>query len=107
MTGLISRQAAIDAIDDLIEARYNWREPNMGEIKGLNAAMCAITDLPSADSTLYGYRVEHLALIAAVMAKKHITPDDAVDIFTDASRIVEMVRAEFEESMRKAMESVI
>lgn len=44
----ISRQAAVDALMELVEARYKWKSDASGEIKGINAAYCAIEDLPSA-----------------------------------------------------------
>lgn len=48
MSDLIDRQAAIDAIMELIEARLEWKSDARSEIKGLNAAYCAIEALPSA-----------------------------------------------------------
>ena len=53
--------------------------------------------------TVYGYQLKVLAYIAAVMAKKGVTAEEAVDIFKDMSSFVEMYREEqkeiFEESM--------
>lgn len=51
MSDLISRQYAIDAIEKLISARYGWKTDARDEIQGLNAAYCAIIDLPSAQKT--------------------------------------------------------
>ena len=50
MNDLISRQAAIDALLELVEARRTWRstEDSRKEISGIDASMCAIHDLPSA-----------------------------------------------------------
>jgi len=48
MNDLISRQAAIDVLMELIEARLEWKSDASREINGLNAAYCAIEDLPSA-----------------------------------------------------------
>lgn len=48
MADLIDRQAAIDALMELVEARHEWKSDASGEINGLNAAYCAIEDLPSA-----------------------------------------------------------
>ena len=48
MSDLINRQAAIDALMELVEARHEWKSDASGEINGLNAAYCAIEDLPSA-----------------------------------------------------------
>lgn len=49
MNDLISRQAAIDAVLELIEARRGWISDASGEIRGLDAAMCEINNLPSAE----------------------------------------------------------
>lgn len=43
----ISRKAAVDALMELVEARHKWKSDARGEINGLNAAYCAIEDLPS------------------------------------------------------------
>lgn len=53
MRDLISRQAAIDALLELIEARRSWisTEDARKEISGIDASMCAIHDLHSASTT--------------------------------------------------------
>lgn len=48
MSDLIDRQAAIDAIDELILARIGWLFDRRRELKGLNAARTAIEKLPPA-----------------------------------------------------------
>ena len=49
MDDLISRQAAIDACLELLEARQKWRPPEgRAEMRGIDAVMCAIHDLPPA-----------------------------------------------------------
>lgn len=48
----ISRQAAIDAVLELIEARRRWASDARGEINGLDAAMCEINNLPSAQPSV-------------------------------------------------------
>lgn len=50
MSDLISRQAAIDAIEELIRARRGWMNSNLArdEISGLDAALCEIYNLPTA-----------------------------------------------------------
>ena len=48
----ISRQSAIDALMELVEARREWKSDASGEINGLNAAYCAIEDLPSVPQNL-------------------------------------------------------
>lgn len=49
MSDYISRQAAIDVIEEHIKARLDWVTDSRLERQGLNAAMCAIEDMPSAD----------------------------------------------------------
>ena len=50
MNDTISRQAAIDAIEELISARREWLSDNArDEIKGLHAAICEIQNLPTAE----------------------------------------------------------
>lgn len=45
----IERVAALNWMYLLIEARYAWASDARGEIQGLNAAVCAIEDIPAAD----------------------------------------------------------
>ena len=49
MSDYIDRQAAIDVIEEHIKARLDWVTDSRLERQGLNAAMCAIEDMPSAD----------------------------------------------------------
>ncbi len=58
----------------------------------------------SAQPTLYGYNIEHLKLIARVLQKEDLPPERVVEALTDIGRIVAIVRDEFEESLRKAVE---
>ena len=52
MSDLISRQAAIDAIKEQIFARVDWLSDSRMERKGLDAALCVIEDLPSAQAEI-------------------------------------------------------
>lgn len=61
---------------------------------------------PSAQPKLYGYPVEHLAMIATVLQKENLPPERVAEMLSDVGRIVEMVRDEFEEKLRKALEGV-
>lgn len=162
MDDLISRQAAIDVLMKLIEARLEWKSDASREINGLNAAYCAIEDLPSvpqnlqptcnqfatdcisrkaaidelkktvavnknpnhdariweegmncaitiigalpsAEPTLYGYKIEHLAYIARVMEKEGITAEDAARTFSDLGLAVSMIRDEIWQKMEEAI----
>jgi len=53
MDDLISRQAAIDAIDEQIMVRLDWIPDSRLERKGLDVARIAIEDLPSAQPERY------------------------------------------------------
>lgn len=75
---LISRQAAIDAVTTAVPTT-------------LYDALRIIEKQPTIEPTLYGYNLNHLALIAHEMAEKGITADKAVEIFADASAVVQMV----------------
>lgn len=85
----IERQAAIEAViyakDDLDAERI-------------------IRGLPSAQPTLCGYDIEHLILIADVLRKENLPPERITEALTDIGRIVSIVRDEFEETLRKAVE---
>lgn len=52
MDDLIKRQDVMDSIEKLISARYGWKTDARDEIQGLNAAYCAIIDLPSAEPVI-------------------------------------------------------
>lgn len=88
---LIERQAAIDALDSL---HYNDRED-----------WCFVLDtieyLPSAQPTLYGYNIEHLAYIARVMEKEGITAEVAVNTFLDVGHAVKMILDEARETAER------
>ena len=59
---------------------------------------------PSAEPTLHGYNIEHLELIARVLQKENLPPERIAEALTDIGRIVAIVRDEFEETLRKAVE---
>jgi len=90
----IERQAAIEAV-----GYYSLHSGDK-----LLFADKPLKALPSAQPTLYGYPIEHLALIARVLQKENLPPERISEMLSDAGRIVEMVRDEFEETLRKAVE---
>ena len=98
MSDLISRQAAIDALRDAENHAFN------SFYKGLAKAHKIIAKLPPAQPTLYGYNIEHLKLIAEVLQKEDLPPERVVEALTDIGRIVAIVKDEFEETLRKAVE---
>lgn len=62
--------------------------------------------LPSAQPTLHGYNIEHLELIARVLQKENLPPERIVEVLTDIGRIVAIVRDEFEETLRRAVQNI-
>ena len=100
----IYRQDAIDAFK---------KELTTGKSKGNYVTICSaisyegakqiLESLPSAQSTLYGYKIEHLAYIARVMEKEGVTADYAVRTFDDMSRALRMI---IEEAQERVMETL-
>ena len=97
MEDTISRKAAIDSICRTVCDNPEICESPCDEIKVLEI-------MPSAQPTLYGYNIEHLELIARVLQKEDLPPERVVEVLTDVGRIVAIVKDEFEEALRKAVE---
>ena len=105
MSDLISRQAAIEAIEQMQMPIMRSEFPEEQFVfTGMSEALQAIKDLPSAQPTLYGYDIKHLELIAYVLRKENLPPEKITEMLMDIGRIVAMVRDEFEETLRKAVE---
>lgn len=98
MNDLIERQDAIDAMANTVVN---------GESIGTWIAEDTMNDVPSAKFTLYGYNIEHLALIAGILQKENLSPDRTVDLLTDIGAIVAIVVDDFEEQLRKAVKECI
>lgn len=98
---MIDRQDAIDFID--AGSLVNPNEPRWSD----NEVVAFLKSRPSAQQTLYGYNVEHLDLIARVLQKENLPPERITEMLTDIGRIVAIVRDEFEESLRKAVEQCV
>lgn len=62
-----------------------------------------IISLPSAQPTLYGYKIELLAYIARVMEKEGITAEDAARTFGDLGRAVSWTIDEVRQVMEEAV----
>lgn len=107
----IERQDAIDAVEFGITYAKAF-DVNTGESKelfkegndALKKAAERLKELPPAQPTLYGYNIEHLELIARVLQKEDLPPERIVEALTDIGRIVAIVKDEFEEALRKAVE---
>ena len=90
----ISRQAAIDAIDNVLiedDSCKVWFK-------------LAVGNLPTAEPTLYGYKIELLAYIARVMEKEGITAEQAVTSFDDLRMAVRLIT---EEVLHRVEEAVM
>ncbi len=104
MKDLIYRQDAIDAVKcGALSAAMVYGRTDEGST-ALYETVKAIKALPSAQPTLYGYNIEHLELIARVLQKEDLPPERIVEVLTDIGRIVAIVKDEYEESLRKAVE---
>ena len=84
----IYRQDAIDALSTPHGILYPIR---------------TVEELPSAQPTLYGYTIEHLAFAATIMKKEGVNPEEAVTIFRDVNRVIEMMIDEMEEMQKEAL----
>ena len=114
MDDLISREAAIDTLaigeellrrvlDDM-DVVGNEREKYEWGLGLIESYISDMKDLPSAQPTLYGYNIDHLELIASVLRKEGLPPERVAEALTDIGRIVAIVRDEFAETLRKAVE---
>ena len=104
MADLIDRQAAIQAMLELQKEDDDTYGCHIPEAFHGERAAEALKALPSVEPTLYGYNIEHLDLIARVLQKEDLPPERVVEALTDIGRIVEIVKDEYEEALRKAVE---
>jgi len=104
MSDLIERWAVIELLSDRRCNTNCFDESGQKIYEELSKAIENVKDLPSVQPTLCGYDIEHLMLIAAVLRKENFPPERVAEILTDIGRIVSIVRDEFEESLRKALE---
>ena len=94
----ISRTQAIDALDKRFD------KIPMGQTTEILMLRKDLRELPSIQPTLYGYNIGHLELIARVLQKENLPPERVAEALIDIGRIVAIVRDEFEETLRKAVE---
>ena len=96
----MSRLIDADALRSWFENHSVYDEFPVGYIMGL------IDEQPTVEPTLYGYKIEHLALIARVMQKDGVTPEKAVQIFRDVQTIALKVIDEISGAVERAFEQV-
>lgn len=83
-----------------------WQDDDyeLGAMNQYENDLATIKAVPSSQLTLYGYNIEHLELLARVLQKENIPPERVIEALTDIGRIVEIVKDEFEEALRKVVE---
>ena len=115
MDDLISRQTAINALKEH-RALYCDNTPDTfsklsyaekSRVDELDTAIATLVNLPSAEPTLYGYNINHLAFIAGIMAKKGITAEEAIEIFKDTERLFKLISDDVQENFRIAIEKAV
>lgn len=102
---LRDRQQADALMDKYLKNGYMaLRADAKAERNRIEKDIAIIEQLPSAQPTLCGYDIDHLMLIAVVLRKENLPPERVTEALTDIGRIISIVRNEFEESLRKAVE---
>ena len=100
MIDLISRQAAMNAFAERVKRSNN---SDFAPAPRWNDAVEIVENLPSAEPTLYGYKIEHLAYIARVMEKEGITAEQAVHAFEDLGMAVQLITEEAQQKIEEAI----
>ena len=96
---LISRAKALDTV------RKMYIFCDTDSVTDYYLLLCdAFEALPSAQPTLYGYNIGNLELIARVLQKEDLPTERVAEALTDIDRIIAIVKDEFEETLRKAVE---
>lgn len=96
MDDLIRRQAAIELLEEWAGG-YSYLEVPVDSIAR------KLNELPTAEPTLYGYKIEHLAYIATVMEKEGVTAEYAVRTFDDIGRVIKMLIEEVQAKVEEAL----
>lgn len=101
MNDTISRQAALDALDKRFDSIPMEQTTEILQLRR------DLRNLPSAQPTLYGYDIKHLAFVASIMAKKGVSPEEAVTIFRDVNRVIEMMLEDMKEMQENALKQAL
>ena len=89
----------IDA-DELRKKFYGYKTENGIDVALDHYAVSCIDNAPTVKPTLYGYPIEHLEMIARVMAKENCTPEDVARLLQNAGEVAKAVRDEMMEMLR-------
>ena len=65
-----------------------------------------IAQLPTVEPTLYGYKLEHLAFVAALLQNKGVTEDNLADVLNSVDWIVGLVLEEQRKTIEEALKKV-
>lgn len=87
-----------DAIKDLPIAHRDYK-----------AILYSLDDIPAPKTeppTLYGYDLDVLMLVASIMKEKKISPEDAVDLFSNAQAMLTEIYREMADAQEKAFEQI-
>lgn len=63
-----------------------------------------VFDAPTIESTLYGYKLHHLAFVAALLQNKGVTEENLADVLNSVDWVVGLV---LEEAKEKTMQAFI
>jgi len=101
MEDMISRKKAINELCRMLRDCFG------ADDEELDAVTVTLNELPSAQPTLYGYSIDHLALIADVMEKEGVSPEEAMRFFKDTQRIYQMLVDEIQKQVEGMVESCV
>lgn len=99
---LIYRQTAIYAIQETPNCPNGY-----SDTYDKRHIIAVLEEVPAAQPTLYGYKIEHLAYIAMVMEKEGVTAEYAAKTFDDISRAVRMVLDETQQKVQQKVEEML
>lgn len=98
-----------DIMYDLFMKGVNYDGHVMNKFCDIEDAVAGIVkeQMPPAQPTLYGYDIKHLAFVASIMAKKGVSPEEAVTIFRDVNRVIEMMLEDMRDGARRTLEQMV
>lgn len=66
-----------------------------------------IMALPTANHTLYGYNIEHLAFIEALLQKENISPEELKDMLSDIGRMTKFVIDDITDTIQRNWKVIV
>lgn len=87
-----------DAIKDLPISHRDYK-----------SILYSLDDIPAPKTeppTLYGYDLDVLMLVVSIMKEKRISPEDAVDLFSNAQAMLTEIYREMADAQKKALEEI-